>query len=57
MRWKAGMTVDSLVQNVRKKWIQILHCAVDRIRFLSKRKLPFRGHVEAIKPNDTSNNS
>ena len=27
------------------------------IRFLSKQNLPFRGHVETIKTNDTSNNS
>ena len=26
------------------------------IRFLSKQNLPFRGHVETIKHNDTSNN-
>ena len=39
MRLKAGITVDSLEQNkindVRKKWVQILHRVVDMIRFLS----------------------
>ena len=61
MRLKAGKTVDSLEQNkindVRKKWVQILHRVVDMIRFLSKQNLSFRGHVETIKPKDTSNNS
>ena len=61
MRLKAGITVDSLEQNkindVRKKWVQILHRVVDMIRFLSKQNLSFRGHVETIKPKDTSNNS
>ena len=60
MRLKAGMAVDSLGQkkkkknNVRKKWVQILHRVLDMIRFLSK--LPFRGHVETIKTIGTSNN-
>ena len=61
MGLKAGTTVDSLGQNklnnVLKKWVQILHRVVKMIRFLSKQNLPFRGHVETIKPNDTSNNS
>ena len=61
MRLKAEITVDSLEQNkinnVRKKWVQILHRVVDMIRFLSKQNLSFRGHVEMIKPKDTSNNS
>ena len=61
MRLKAGTTVDYLGQhklnNVPKKWVQILHRVVKMIRFLSKQNLPFRGHVETIKPNDTSNNS
>ena len=60
---KAGVTVDSLgqnkINNVRKKWVQIglLHRVVVTIRFLSKQNLPFRGHVETIEPNETSNNS
>ena len=61
MRLKAGMTVDILGQNklnnVLKKRVQILHRVVKMIRFLSKQNLPFRGHVDTIKPNDTSNNS
>ena len=61
MRLKAGTTVDSLGQNklnnVLKQWVQILHRVVKMIRFLSKQNLPFRGRVETIKPNDTSNNS
>ena len=61
MSLKAGTTVDSLGQNklnnVLKKWVQILHRVVKMIRFLSKQNLQFRGHVETIKPNDTSNNS
>ena len=61
MRLKAGITVDSLEQNkindVRKKWVQILHRVVDMIRFLSKQNLSFRGQVETIKPKATSNNS
>ena len=61
MRLKAGTTVDSLGQNklnnVLKKWVQILHRVVKMIRFLSKQNLPFRGHVETIEPGDTSNNS
>ena len=60
MRLKAGAKVDSLGQhklnNVLKKWVQILRRVVKMIRFLSKQNLPFRGHVETIKPNDTSNN-
>ena len=59
MRLKTGTTVDSLEQNklnnVLKKWVQILHRVVKMIRFLSKQNLPFRGPVETIKPNDTSN--
>ena len=61
MRLKAGTTVDSLGQNklnnVLKKWVKIHHRVVKMIRLLSKQNLPFRGHVETIKPNDTSNNS
>ena len=63
MRLKVGTTVDSLgknkLNNVLKKWVpvQILHHVVKMIRFLLKQKLPFRGHVETIKPNDTSTNS
>ena len=61
MRLEAGMTVDSLgqnkINNFRKKWVQILDRVVDIIRFLSKQNLPFPGHVETIKPHDTSNNS
>ena len=59
MRLKAGTTVDSLGQNKRnnviKKWVQILHRVVKMSRLLSKQNLPFRGHVETIKPSDTSN--
>ena len=59
MRLKTETTVDSLGQNklnnVLKKWVQILHRVVKMIRFLSKQNLPFRGPVEKIKPNDTSN--
>ena len=59
MLLKAGMTVDSLAQNkinnVRKKWVQILHRVVDMIRFLSKQNLSFRGHVETIKPDSSGN--
>ena len=61
MHLKAGTTVDSLGQNklnnVLKKWVQIHHQVLKIIRLLSKQNLSFRGHVETIKPNDTSNNS
>ena len=61
MRLKAGTTVDNLGQNklnnVLKKWVQILHRVVKMIRFLSRQNLPFRGHGETIKPNETFNNS
>ena len=53
--------VDSLGQNklnnFLKKWVQIFHSVEKLIRFLSKQYLPFRVHVETIKPNDASNNS
>ena len=45
MHLKAGTAVDSLVQNklnnVVKKWVQMLHRVVKLIRFLSKQNLPF----------------
>ena len=62
MRLKAGTTVEGLGQNklnnvLKKCILQILHRVLKMIRVLSKQNLPFQGHVETIKPNDTSDNS